>query len=756
MCSSENTDRIDSDARLLDALASLNQIGAAINRISPRDSVSFEATLRLIVESAIKVVPSASAVIYAYDQDQRAFKLSSRLSAGEPDGIAAAGQVPEDAPRPKGIGRRAIDQRRRVLSYEEPDLEIHPAKVRTGAKVIVCYPLVVAHQPLGVLYVYLQQERRFSQLELLMLDNFVNQAAMAIYQVRRLASVQRDLARKEDELSQLRRAGILISSRLRLEETLDAILEMAMEVTGAQYGIFRLVDKGGQLVTRAITGKHMNRPQLGVLAIDETSVMGWVAKYRQPVCIHDLQAAPWVRIYRPLDAALRMRSELAVPLLSTGGRLEGVLNLESPIVGAFSEEDSHLLQSLATQAVVAIQEVRLLDALQEVAQLLLSQPCQQVLSRLMDLACDLLDASASTLWTLDGDRLVVKASSCGAPPADTLPVEGSLVGQAVVDRAPVTSHDLANETRLSPLERAFSGDWTHALVVPVLSSDDRHPVGAFRVVSVPGDLGRSLGSEWDEKVLTCLAHYAALALYNAARQETLRAIQEQHAVAETFAAVGDIAANVLHHLNNKVGSIPVRIQGIRDKCLPALLADVYLSTNLDKIERSASEALEAVRENLVHLHPIHPVPVQVAPCVAAALEDANLPAGLQVRIEDLDRLPAVGAGQRSLTFVFANLLGNAAEAMPEGGTVHICGLADVGWVEIDVSDDGPGIPRELHERIFEFSLPSAVSAQPDRLGFGLWWVKTLMVRLGGSIAVESDGSHGTTFRLRFPRAEGEQ
>jgi signal transduction histidine kinase len=116
----------------------------------------------------------------------------------------------------------------------------------------------------------------------------------------------------------------------------------------------------------------------------------------------------------------------------------------------------------------------------------------------------------------------------------------------------------------------------------------------------------------------------------------------------------------------------------------------------------------------------------------------------------------VVAGQRSLTFVFANLLGNAAEAMPEGGTVHICGLADAEWVQIEVSDDGPGIPRELHERIFEFSLPNAASAQPDRLGFGLWWVKTLMVRLGGLIAVESDGSHGTTFRLRFPRAEVER
>jgi signal transduction histidine kinase len=46
---------------------------------------------------------------------------------------------------------------------------------------------------------------------------------------------------------------------------------------------------------------------------------------------------------------------------------------------------------------------------------------------------------------------------------------------------------------------------------------------------------------------------------------------------------------------------------------------------------------------------------------------------------------------------------------------------------------------------------SRTAAHPGKLGFGLWWVKTLMTRLGGSVVVESDGNHGTTFRLRLPR-----
>ena len=736
----------DSDPRLLSALASLNEIGAAINRISLRDIGSVEVTLRLIVDSATRVIPGASAVIYTYDQAERAFDLASRVSAGEPGDY-----VPNDAPRPDGIGVRAVGQRRRVLSYEEDDLDIHPDKVRGGASAMACFPLVVAYQDVGVLYVYSHQNRRFSQLELLMLEIFVNQAAMAIYQARRVTSVGRNLARKEDELNRLRRAGLLISSRLRLEETLDAILQMATEVTDAQYGIFRLVDDSGKnLIARAVAGEHQDQALLEALPIDESSVMGWVALHRQPVCIHDLRAAPWVRIYRPLYTDLKMRSELAVPLIGASGRLEGVLNLECPDVGGFSEEDSHLLQALATQAVIAIQEVRLLDALQEIAQLVLTQPCEQVLTRLVELACDLLNAAASAVWSLENDALVLEAASVGYRRGDRLPIQGSLTGQAVVKRGPVTADDVRTDPRFNRPDLAHEQDWSRALIVPLLTSDDE-PVGAFSVYSVGSEPGRFAESEWDEKVLTCLAQYAVLAMQNETRQKELSLVQGQRAVAETFAALGDIAANVLHHLNNKVGTIPVRIQGIQDKCRPALLSDAYLANNLEEIERSAHEAMEAVRESLLHLHTIHLEPVLVAASVAAAAEAAGLPEGLEIRTEDLDALPAVAAGQQSLTLVFTNLLENAVQAMAGEGVVTIRGTGGDAWVEVAVSDDGPGVAPELRDRIFEFDFSGRGSSRPS-IGFGLWWVRTLMVRLGGSVAVESDGRRGTTFRLRLPCA----
>jgi signal transduction histidine kinase len=429
------------------------------------------------------------------------------------------------------------------------------------------------------------------------------------------------------------------------------------------------------------------------------------------------------------------------------------LNLESPKIGAFTDEDKHLLQALATQAVVAIQEARLLDTLQEVAQYLLIQSCQKVLDRLVELACDLLNAADSAIWLVQDGWLSLQASSQGYPHDQQLPLQDSLIGQAVRTRSAVTSDDVRTDPRFHRPDLARTNGWTRALVVPLLTSNEREPVGAFSVYSKEDGLGRFAESEWDKKVLTCLAHYAALAVQNEAHQEALRRSQEQQAAAETFASIGDIAANLLHNLNNKVGTIPVRIQGIRDKCQPALLADPYLSVNLTEIEHSASEAMKTVRENLSHLHPIHLVPVSVAACVIQAVEDAHLPPGMDVRIEGLESLPAVAAAERNLVLVFTNLLENASNAMSGEGTVTITGAVRHAWVEITVSDSGPGIPPELHDNIFELNYSNRGKSRPGKLGFGLWWVKTVMRRLGGSVSVESDGRHGAAFRLLLPEAE---
>ncbi len=709
------------DPRLLEALKILNQISSAVNHIGSEAVSQNDLSLQLIVESAIRVVPGSSAVIYTYDQTTGNFEKESRVSA-EPgkQRTASKGEMIDDAPRPGGIGERTIQRRRKALSYEEADVDVHPYHAALGVKAVACFPLVVAEQAVGILYIYLHEERQFTQLEQLMLDNFVNQAAMAIYHSRRLARIKRDLTRKDEELNQLRRVGLLISSRLRLEETLDSILQLALEITNAQYGIFRLLDKNGEyLVTRAVSGIQFEKPLTEKLPLNGNSIMAHVARTREPLLVSDLRLEPWSNIYYPLDSKLEMRSELAVPLINASGRLEGVLNLESPTAGTFSEDDNHMLQSLATYAITAIQEVRLLDALQEAAQLLISQPMQKALDRLCGMANDLLNTTSSAVWLSNEAHEFQLVSANGV--------------QRIENYAEAAQHP-------------------NVLMIPLPGSDKAKALGMFGVFSNPDPgLGRSVQSEWDKKVLACLANYAVLAVQNESHQQALRASQEQHWTAETFAAVGDISANLLHNMNNKVGTIPVRVQAIQDKYSQMLEGDSYLANNIAEIEHSATEAMQIVRDNLSHLRPIRMEKIQIAARVMDAIRAVQIPAEIRIEDEGLDDLPAVTAGGPSLTFVFKNLIENAIAAMHGNGLIVLKGSAESDWVEISVTDSGPGIAPEIHNQIFELNF-SRTGAQPGKLGFGLWWVKTLMTRIGGSVIIESDGQHGTTFRLRLPAA----
>ncbi len=503
------------------------------------------------------------------------------------------------------------------------------------------------------------------------------------------------------------------------------------------------------MITQAVAGDRLAQPAVEALPINENTITGWVAVHRQPLLIPDIMHSSWANRYYPLDRELTMRSELAVPLLNAAGRLEGVLNLESPQTGAFSEDDRILLQSLATQAVIAIQEVRLLDALQEVSRRLLTESPQNVFRRIVAIASERLDAATSALWLRHEDELVLAAVDRGYRVGDRIPLAHSLTGQALLQRRTLFCPDIQQDERFARPEQARIHGWRQALIAPLLTGEHEEAVGALSVYSSDDHFQPD---DWALKVLTLLAHQAALAVRHAEHQRALRLAQEQQAIAETFAAVGDIAANLMHRLNNKIGIIPVRVDGMRDKAADVLLQHPYLARNLDAIAESAVEAMQIMSENLSYLRPIDLAPVNVAATVAEARQQVDWPEGVQLHVQGLASLPAVWAGRRRLALVFSNLWENAMAAMQKQGEIFVSGEQIGSWVQIRVRDNGPGIDPRLHERIFELNY-SGASSRSGKLGFGLWWVKTLMARFGGRVWVESDGQHGATFILQLPLAK---
>ena len=730
-------------------LSKLNQIGAAINQSKPDSLNELAETLNLIVETATEVVPGSSAVIYTYNEKDGAFDITSRVASKQHDE-----SQPDDAPRSNGMGKNAINKKQRILSYEMPDYEINPAKADQGAVAVACYPLIVADDILGALYVYLHEARVFDNIELLMLDNFVNLTAMTLAATQRVTQAQQDQLRKERELRRIRRAGRLISSRTSFKDTLDVILQMALEVTDAQYGIFRLANQAGtHLITHAFIGAQLGRPATEALPINDKSVMGRVALQREPLMISHLLEEPWKSLYYPLDRELVMRSELAVPLIGATGRLEGVLNLESPQVNAFSKQDRYILQILATQAVTALQEVRLLTVIQEITALLLTEPLQTVHRAIVEKACELLNVQDCILWLSEENELVARVAFNPDVAGWRINQTDSFIGRAMLMKNDNIIYD-ANQDL--PENIANSSNYGPTLIAPLFPQElsaGNEPVGVISV-HFSRDSSRDFKQiDWDVNVLNILGHYATLAIQSATHQEELRLVQERHTVVEAFAAIGEIASNLLHQLNNKIGAIPVRVEGIQDKRQTMIETDDYLRINLLEIENSATEAIEIVRESLFHLRPIQFSSVAVEDAIETVLSTSHFPKGISFFHQNLKALPKVHACSQRLPLVFTNLIDNASRAMQGQGEIHIFGKTQKDKVVLRITDTGPGIPPDIQEHIFELDYSTTTDDQPGNLGFGLWWVKTLVARFGGLIYVESDGHSGTTFVLELPIAE---
>ena len=111
---------------------------------------------------------------------------------------------------------------------------------------------------------------------------------------------------------------------------------------------------------------------------------------------------------------------------------------------------------------------------------------------------------------------------------------------------------------------------------------------------------------------------------------------------------------------------------------------------------------------------------------------------------DIDKVEAPG---RDLNQVWTNLIDNAADAMPDGGTLRISAENVEGGVRIEISDSGHGMPPDVAERVFD---PFFTTKEPGKgTGLGLHTVHTIIGRARGEITVES-GSDGTTFKVFLP------
>jgi signal transduction histidine kinase len=182
--------------------------------------------------------------------------------------------------------------------------------------------------------------------------------------------------------------------------------------------------------------------------------------------------------------------------------------------------------------------------------------------------------------------------------------------------------------------------------------------------------------------------------------------------------------------------------------------------NCRHLVRLLNDLLDLARSDAGRLS-IQPQPTEVAPLIEDVVRTmrAQTEAGGQALSEAVEPgLPPIDVEPDRIRQILVNLLTNAHEYSPEGASIGVSARALGAEVEIAVSDNGPGIPEEQLERIFErFTRGDAgLTQRVGGTGLGLAISKSLAEAHGGSIGAESTVGQGSTFRLRLPVAAAPQ
>jgi signal transduction histidine kinase len=212
--------------------------------------------------------------------------------------------------------------------------------------------------------------------------------------------------------------------------------------------------------------------------------------------------------------------------------------------------------------------------------------------------------------------------------------------------------------------------------------------------------------------------------------------------------IGDLAGMVCHQLRNSFQVLQGHVS------LGELDDDAERRHRLQLIERTLDETRPLLDQLMMMAHPEEGTAAQcdLVPVLRHFHEQARLVLPKSIDVACLlpeEPLPVL-LNPRGLVHVLWNLVINARQAIQGDGRIVLRAGVDRGQVWIEVSDSGSGIPKELHERIFE---PYFTTKPPGQgTGLGLTAVARFVRGSHGLVQVESEVGKGTTFRLRFPRA----
>jgi signal transduction histidine kinase len=219
--------------------------------------------------------------------------------------------------------------------------------------------------------------------------------------------------------------------------------------------------------------------------------------------------------------------------------------------------------------------------------------------------------------------------------------------------------------------------------------------------------------------------------------------------------VGRLAAGLAHEIGNPIAAL----MGLEDLLLAGGLAPDEERDFLERMRRETERIHRILRDLLAFARPTSG-PVEEVPQpgdVEAAVHDTAALVMPHPALRDVDLsldvhrdLPQVKLGREQLVQVLLNLVLNAADATGAGGHIRVEAAPSAPGVRLAVSDDGPGVAKEVRERLFE---PFVTTKEVGKgTGLGLAVCRGLVEAVGGTIELDASVARGACFVLELPRA----